>query len=355
MKIIQLAVTLNRGDAIGNHIVLSDQLFRKMGLNARIYAINVQEGFAQRTVKRYQFIQDLKKEDLLIFHMSIGTELADEIPKYNCKKILVYHNITPPDLLGDYDTSLAYGCHWGYRQMARMQDWYDGIIAMSPYDKSDLVQMGYPKNRIWVMPSYLIPFEDYRKKPSARIMEAYGRQKNILFVGRWAANKKQEDLIQAFTYYQRKVDRHVRLILVGKGEDQAYGAAVQAYIQKLGTKNVIMPGHISFAELIAFYKIADVFLCMSEHEGFCVPLVEAMYFRVPVLAYAAAAVPDTLGTSGVLVSQKDPVFIAKLLERLLHDQKLRNEIVEQQEKRLECFSQKKAEQALEDYLNQWLI
>ena len=227
-------------------------------------------------------------------------------------------------------------------------------IAMSAYNKRDLVRMSYPADRIWVMPAYFIPFADYRKKPSVQVLKDYGNKKNILFVGRWAPNKKHEDMVQIFTYYQRNIDPDARLILAGSGENGVYANAVKEYIQKIGTRNVILPGHISFSELIAFYKTADVFLCMSEHEGFCVPLVEAMYFDVPILAYAAAAVPETLCGSSMLLAQKDPVFAAKALGRLMQDESVRAAILERQRKRLQCFNEKRTEHAFQEYMKQWI-
>lgn len=354
MKVIQLAETLAYGDAMGNHILMTDQALRRMGIKSTVYAVNIHGNVPPGRAKKYHFLTRIDRDDILMFHMGIGTSLIDELPQYRCRKIMVYHNITPPDMTGDYDTGLASGCAWGYRQMGTMQQWYDGIIAMSAYNKRDLIQMGYPGDKIWVMPAYFIPFTDYRQKPAVQILKDYGNKKNILFVGRWAPNKKHEDMVQIFTYYQRNIDPDARLILAGSGENGVYANAVKEYIQKIGTRNVIFPGHISFSELIAFYKTADVFLCMSEHEGFCVPLVEAMYFHVPILAYAAAAVPETLCGSGMLVAKKDPVFVAKALDRLMHDENVRAAVLEKQQKRLRCFEEKRTEHAFQEYMKQWV-
>ena len=121
---------------------------------------------------------------------------------------------------------------------------------------------------------------------------------NILFTGRVVPNKKQEDVIEAFYYYKRFIQPKSRLILVGSfaGIDK-YHDQLEAYVNKLGLEDVIFTGQIKFDEILAYYQLADLFLCMSEHEGFCVPIVEAMYFNVPVIARDTSAIAWTLAGS----------------------------------------------------------
>ncbi|MCL2335817.1 MAG: glycosyltransferase, partial [Firmicutes bacterium] len=109
------------------------------------------------------------------------------------------------------------------------------------------------------------------------------------------------------------------------------------YIQALDLSDVIFPGHISFAEILAFYRVADIFLCMSEHEGFCVPLVEAMMFDVPIIAYASSAIPDTLGDAGVLIDEKDPVLVSKIIDQIVSDPDIRRRLIDIQRERLKDF------------------
>ena len=128
------------------------------------------------------------------------------------------------------------------------------------------------------------------------------------------------------------------------------------YIEKLGlgAEDVIFPGHIKFDEILAYYHIADVFLCMSEHEGFCVPLVEAMYFGIPILAYASTAIPDTLGKGGLLLDKKDPIYAAEIIHRLVIDKELVFYLREEQKKRLEDFSYKRIYLLLKEYITEFV-
>ncbi len=127
----------------------------------------------KRKKTRQPFSTRINRDDILMLHMGFGAALIDDLPHYCCRKIMVYYNITPPDMTGDYDTGLASGCAWGYQQMETMRQWFDGIIAMSVYNKRDLVRMGYPADRIWVMTAYFITFADYRKKPSVQVLKDY--------------------------------------------------------------------------------------------------------------------------------------------------------------------------------------
>jgi len=154
---------------------------------------------------------------------------------------------------------------------------------------------------------------------------------NILFVGRVIANKKIEDLVRFFHAYQSRFNPRSRLLIVGAHSGfERYLAAIQHMAASLGTAHVHFLGHVSDEELVAFYEIADLFLCASEHEGFCVPLVEAFYMGVPVLAYAATAVPSTMDGAGVLYDDKDPLHVAGLMDAILSDAALQDAVVEGQ-------------------------
>jgi glycosyltransferase involved in cell wall biosynthesis len=163
---------------------------------------------------------------------------------------------------------------------------------------------------------------------------------NFIFVGRLAPHKRQEDVIRAFAWYNRDINRRSRLLLVGTaGGLERYVFHLDEVVKSLEMEeHVVFVGHASFAELVAYYHRADVFLCMSEHEGFCVPLLESMYHRVPIIAYAAAGVPDTLGGAGILVNEKDYPVTAEMADLLVEDEELRNRVLDRQELRLADFA-----------------
>ena len=226
----------------------------------------------------------------------------------------------------------------GLDEIADLKDAIDYGIVVSDFNKKDLIDMGY-QCPIAVAP-ILIPFKDYEQEPDKDVVTRYSDGKtNIVFVGRIVPNKKFEDVIACFAAYKEKYDPTARLFLVGNyQETDLYYQYLQDVIKKCGVEDVIFPGHIAFNAILAYYKIADLFLCMSEHEGFCVPLVEAMFFETPIVAYASTAIPGTLGGSGVLVETKEPEAVAEKMHQVITDQAYREEIIEKQKRRLEDFS-----------------
>ncbi len=175
---------------------------------------------------------------------------------------------------------------------------------------------------------------------------------NIIVVGRTIPNKKLEDCIKAFALYQKFTNPLSRLIFVGMWNGfEPYYFELQKLVAKLALQEVVFTGHIHFEELLAYYRIADVFLTMSEHEGFCVPLLEAFYRNVPVIAWNACAIPFTAGTGGVLAEQKDYASIAEMINKVAADTALREKILEAQRKQLALYQSFPFEQTLLDYLN----
>lgn len=161
---------------------------------------------------------------------------------------------------------------------------------------------------------------------------------NIIFTGRVVPNKKQEDVIAAFDIYQKYYNPESRLILVGNPQlIPAYYASLKEYVKALGTENVVFTGHITFSAILAYYRSADLFLCMSDHEGFCVPLLEAMFFDVPVVAKNTSAVGETLGGSGILLPDSEPGMAAGVMNRILTDEALRKKVLDNQRERLKDF------------------
>ncbi|HEU0105791.1 MAG TPA: glycosyltransferase, partial [Vicinamibacteria bacterium] len=156
---------------------------------------------------------------------------------------------------------------------------------------------------------------------------------NIVFVGRIIPNKKIDDLIRVFALYQRLFDRQSRLLLVGdyRGQEKYYDR-LQDLVRERHAEEVVFTGQVDDDELRAAYASADLFLCLSEHEGFCVPLLEAMAFGIPVVAFDAGAVRETLRGGGVLLRDKEPAAVAGLVRRLLTDDALRARVMETQER-----------------------
>lgn len=350
MRIIQLLPTLSFGDAIGNDTIALDGAMKAMGYNSEIYAENIDKRLPKDIAQKTDKLKGLKSDDIIIYHKSTGTDLTFKLDSFKCRRMMVYHNITPPEFFRDYSAAATQLTEYGYEGVKYLSDKVEYCLADSGYNKNELLKMGY-SCPIDVRP-ILIKFEDYRQAPDEETVAKYrDGKKNLVFVGRIAPNKRQENVIRAF-YQYRKLNPDSRLILVGSylGMENYYQRLVK-YAKALGIEDdVVFTGHIKFSEILAFYHVADAFVCMSEHEGFCVPLVEAMFFNVPVIAYDTSAISDTLGGSGVLLDSNDPVFTAHVINRVLTDEKLRESIIEGQKKRLEDFSYERIKDIFEKQL-----
>lgn len=350
MKMIQLLPTIAYGDAVGNDCAAIHTILKQDGYETGIWAENIDyrlpKGFAHKAAD----LPPLGPEDTVIYHLSTGTELNRRLKDLPCRKIIVYHNITPPDFFKLYDPVSFELCRSGLAQARALAPAAEYCIADSEFNKQDLIRMGY-SCPIDVLP-ILIPFSDYEKQPDEETIRKYSDGKtNILFTGRIAPNKKHEDLIRVFAAYHRD-EPNSRLILAGSFQDgDRYAKRLMRYADELElSDSVVFTGHISFAAILALYRTAHVFWCMSEHEGFCVPLVEAMYFGVPIVAYASCAVPGTLDGSGVLLDQKDPELVAAVTRELVRDKALRDKVVAGQKERLADFSYDKTAAALRRYI-----
>lgn len=347
--------TISYGDAVGNDALAIKKVISEMGYQTGIYAENIDARVKDSDVYQISQLPELKDEDIIIFNHSTGTDLCDSLPKLKGRKMMIYHNITPPHFFSGYSAPAKSLTLKGYDGTSRLSSEISYVMADSEYNLSDLRKMGY-QCPMTVRP-ILIPFDDYKAQPDENIINKYGGDDcvNIVFVGRIAPNKKQEDIIAAFAYYKKYVNPNSRLILVGSyGGMEKYYDCLKHYSDIIAPNDVIYTGHIPFSQILAYYHIADVFLCMSEHEGFCVPLVEAMYFNVPIIAYSSSAIPDTLGGCGILTDDKDPVLTALLIDRVIKDKKLREEIISGQSERLRDFEYSKIRRCFVEQLQAFI-
>lgn len=354
MRVIQLLPTISYGDAVGNDTLALDQILKKNGFNSYIYAENIDHRLENNLVKYEQKMPKLNKNDILIYHLSTGSELNYKIKNYDCKKMIIYHNITPSEYLEPYNKYTSNLCYEGRNAVKYLSNKVDYCLADSKYNKEELDANGYKKTDVLPI---LINFNDYKRSPSQKILRLYEEDGyiNILFTGRIAPNKKQEDVIAAFYFYNKYINPKSRLFLVGSYNGmETYYHRLQKYVERLQVQNVIFTGHIPFDEILAYYHLADIFLCMSEHEGFCVPLVEAMYFNIPIIAYDSSAIAETMGGSGIVIDRKEPILVAKIIDRILNDKNLYNAIIQGEKERLKDFDNEKIERNFLKYLNQFL-
>lgn len=336
-RIIQVVASLNFGDAVGNDVIAVQEALKNQGFVTAIFAKTIHTKIEKGIAYKINALPKLRDTDIILYHFASEDSLTEMLKTVPCKVILRYHNVTPPNFFKGFDVSAERNTKVGLKQIAGLSEIVDYGMVVSDYNKSDLEQMGYTCP-IDVVP-ILVQFNDYKKAPSKEIIEKYNDGiTNLVFVGRMAPNKKVEDVISAFHKYKSMYDKSARLFLVGNyREEDKYFQFLQKHIKKLQVEDVIFPGHIPFDEILAYYSIADVFLCMSEHEGFCVPLVEAMFFNVPILAYNSTAIPSTLGGSGVLIDVKDFDMISSKIHDIVTDGELKDYILEKQRNRLKDF------------------
>lgn len=390
MKVIQIVPSLSYGDAVGNDVLALDQLLRKLGIDTVIFTEGIGKRIPEGCAKYLSEWKQPDKNDVIIYHMAIAFDRISVIIRARCRKIAIYHNITPPEFYKDYDMTAYKLCEKGLNQVKSLNRTFDYCLADSEFNKQDLISYGYTCP-IDVLP-ILIPYEDYRMKPNPSVIRRYkGKATNILFVGRVVPNKKQEDLLAVFSLYKKHYDPDAKLFLIGSfSYTDRYCRRLMSYIDRLGlVDDVIIPGHIGFDEILAYYASADVFLCLSEHEGFCVPLIEAMLFKVPIIAYDSCAVGETLGEGGILLKERNSVSeprmrevtetapevdseriepdrnqcfiegknfldIAGMLYRVSHDEVLREQIIENQKERMKHFRTARVESLFKKYLKAFL-
>lgn len=336
MEVHQILPALSYGDAVSNDAIEIQKLLSEHGYSSKIFA-----KYIHPKVSRFASQLSSYKgspQNVVMYHFSLaGGDVTEFVKQLPDKKVLIYHNVTPPEFFYGYDDGLRYSCEQGLDELINLKNHFQLAIGDSEYNRQCLEQFGY--SNTGVIP-ILLDTDSWSKDIDLDGLErSYGSCTiNMLFVGRVAPNKKHEDIIRIFYYYHRCINPNSKLYLVGSKQIPCYLSSLEELIAKLGLSDaVVFTGAVSEAELLQYYQKAHIFLCMSEHEGFCVPLLEAMHFRIPIIAYDSTGVSDTLGDATVLVNRKNYIELAELINILVEDSTIRNKIVKKQAERLKCF------------------
>jgi len=325
----QVLATLGYGDAIGHEVLGIQRVLRAAGYESDIFVETADPRLESLTRDYRELVDASRADNLLLHHFSIGSKASRTAYALPDRMALIYHNITPPEYFAAVHRTLARQCFRGRREIHAYVDRCDLALGDSEFNREDLVSLGFPRTGVLPVVPDLSHLDDPADWLVARQFD--DDWTNILFVGRVIANKKIEDVIRCFHAYHTRFNPRSRLIIAGVfSVFERYFAALTHLVDELGLQHVHFAGHVSDAELIAYYELADLFLCCSEHEGFCVPLVEAFYKQVPVLAYAATAVPATMDGAGVLFDTKDPLHVAALMDGVLSSADVQDAMVEQQ-------------------------
>jgi glycosyltransferase involved in cell wall biosynthesis len=349
----QVLATLGYGDAIGHEVLGIQRVLRAAGFDSDIF-VQTADPRLEPLTRDYRELMDASHPDhVLIHHFSIGSRASRIAYAVPDRMVLIYHNITPPEFFVDVHEALVEQCFKGRRELGAYPARCDLALADSEFSRIELEAMGFaPTGVLPVVPD----FSHLDHKPNRLIAQEFDDEcTNILFVGRVIPNKRFEDLIKAFHVYKRDFNPRSRLLLVGSywGYEK-YLSMLQQLVATLGTPDVHFTGPVSDGELTAYYDAADLFLCASAHEGFCVPLVEAFYKQIPVVAYASTAVPSTMDGAGVLHQTTDPIHVAALMDAVLDDPAVYDAVVAGQDKVLARLQAKDFAGTLLAYVDQVL-
>lgn len=332
----QFLPNLSPGDAISNQAMFIRDRLRELGFYSDIYVRTIHPLLPPNQC--YQFSPAaLENTDAAIYHHSIGTDITPLLARFDGPKCLIYHNITPAEFVAPYRPYFAELLSQGRKELGALASAFDVSYGDSQFNAEELKEVGFSNPQVF--PIYVSPEKWSFSPDSGRMASLSDGRTNIIFVGRIAPNKKQDDLVRAFSHYLA-LDPTARLFLVGTVEaHDPYASYLFGLIEHLGLRNSVqVTGSISDAELAAYYRTAHLFWSMSEHEGFCVPLIEAMWFDIPVFAFRSSAIPETLGEAAVMFCEKSDLrMLAATARVLITDEGYRQPVINAQRRQRRAF------------------
>ncbi len=339
LEIDQFLPSFAPRDAIGYHTLKMQEVLRSLGIRSEIYSDEIKgelqglaHPFAKFTRQRY------RRRRYIMYQASTGSPIVRYLLGRHEPILINYHNITPKDILGRWDVGVAMVVGQGVKQLSVLKDRIIGAISVSEYNKWCLKQEGITEHSFVAAPYIPLP----RKSGTsleAQLDKSNQQVSKWLFVGRIAPNKAQHDIIKAFSAYRMGWDPNARLTLVGSVSSERYARSLEELIRNLGiVESVDLTGPIDDAGLERHYREATVFVCLSDHEGFGFPIIEALNHSVPVVAFASTAIPETLGTSGILLSSKEPLQVAAAVALVETDPRLRDDLRERSQRTLTRYS-----------------
>ncbi len=349
MKVHQFLTSYSYGDAIGNEVLEIRNFLRAQGHESEIFALFYHPKYAGQIINYLEYDRYSAADHIMIYHFSIGSPVTKKFLRAPDKKVIIYHNITPHHFFLDYHRVLAKDCFKGRIELKALVGKVDLALGDSHYNEQELKDVGFTNTGVLPLVMNFAKFE----QPIVPVLKELfdDGKKNILFVGRVIPNKMVEDVIKTFYFYQTFFNAASRLFIVGEYRGfERYHSALQNMVGRLGLKNVHFTGHIPDEELISYFKLSHLYLHMSEHEGFCAPVPESFYLQIPVVAYNAGAVCETMNNGGILLNKKDFPRTAALMERILTDHGLREKILHGQQEALQKYYQNKTGKILLEFI-----
>ncbi len=333
-RLIQLIPSHHLHDAAGSESLVIESLLREAGWQVETYAAEIDEELRGRTRPSEELDGAELDNAVALYHYCAASEMTVRFAELDCPKVIIYHNITPHRFFEPYDPDLVIDCREGRKQLKAITDSVDLAIGHSEFSRLELEGAGFDVTR--TVP-YLFDAAKLRGRPDAAMMDRLADMPVVLFVGRLVPNKAPGDFIRVAAAYAREDWPPVRFVIAGKRNViPSYLEEINGLIGEtgLGEDRLLLTGEITQEELIACYRCARLFLSLSKHEGFMVPLLESMFFYLPILARADAAVPETLGDAGLLLESADPKEIAGKVFLLLSDESQRAELARRGRRRL---------------------
>jgi L-malate glycosyltransferase len=346
MIVNQWVPAAHRGDAIGDSARRVRDMLRQAGHQSDVFALTVDDDL--RGDVRPFAEPEARTGDLTIFHFALPSPMTEAFGSLPGGRILQYHNITPAAFFAPYDPGLFRLAALGRRELQSLVGRVELALGDSEFNRQELDALGFARTGVMPIAVNTGRITGAPRRPALEKILGDGLI-NILFVGRIVPNKRIEDHIRLAEMYKRYIDSYYRFIFVGRHDGlPRYYNQIRGLIAeyRMLPERFWFTGPVPDEDLAAFYRWADVYVSLSEHEGFCVPLVEAMAADVPVLAYAAGAVPETLGGAGVLFAPKDLEFAAELLGTLVYDRPVRQAVLAGQRRRLADFAPDRIERRL---------
>jgi L-malate glycosyltransferase len=328
MEIHQIVVAASAGDAVTNAALSFQQVLQRIGpsslfaryidcrLEGQVFPLSVYETCAE-------------SDDLLIYHVSIGEpEVLKFLLGRRQRLVIVYHNITPPEYFAGFDPAFAGLLARGRAELETLRDRVEVALAVSAYNARELEAIGYSDVRVTPLPMDIGALHTIEPDPSTVAQLERIEGPLVLFVGQLLPHKRPDLLLQAYHALTTYLIPDAHLALLGPARSELYGQALSTFVSELNLTNAHLRGWVTPEVMAAHYRRADVFATMSEHEGVCVPLLEAMSFDVPVVARAYGAIPETMGDAGLLLpTDDDPVLVAEALETVITSKELRDEFI----------------------------
>jgi glycosyltransferase involved in cell wall biosynthesis len=324
VRIDQVLPSLASRDAIGVHSLALTAALRAAGVDSEIYYGNCTPDVAALG-RPITALGRPGRHRWLLYHASIGSPVFDVVAARSEPKLVNYHNITPAHLLEGWASQVTYEVALGRSQLDRLAPESRFAVADSAFNESELVDAGFSGTAVVPL---LIDMTSTGERPDKAIAGRLARAKDkggadLLYVGKISPHKAPHDLVKMLAVYRRLYDPEARLHLVGSPLGERYGPALESFIARLGLSEAVsLVGTLTPAGLEAYFEAADVYVSASDHEGFCVPVVEAMGHGIPVVAFGVAAVPETVGDAGILLDSKEPLRFAAAVARVVSDAEL---------------------------------